>query len=195
MSLLGDTVMVSTTEELAAAAAAVRADLALDDVLAALGEPHLVGSAALGVMVRPDLDITVVCDALDVTVLYRAAADLVSHPCVRRLTFRNDSGAWNTEPEKYPDGVYWGIDYRDGRRNWNIDIWFVVDADRQPDLRHVRQFARRLTPQTRSAVIDIKRAWVERREYGRTVTSVDIYTAVLDRGIRTPEEFERYLRA
>ena len=63
---IGDTEMVSTPEELVAAAAAVRADLALDDVLGALGEPHLVGSAALGLMVWPDLDITVVCDALDV---------------------------------------------------------------------------------------------------------------------------------
>lgn len=186
---------VSTPEALAAAAATVRADLVLDDVLAALGEPHLVGSAALGLMVRPDLDITVVCDALDVAALCRAAANLVSHPRVRQLTIRNDSGHWNGEPEKYPDGVYWGIDYRDGSRNWNLDIWFVVDADRQPDLRHVRQLARRLTPETRSAILDIKRAWVERPEYGGAVTSFDIYTAVLDRGIRTPDEFERSLQA
>ena len=97
-------------------------------------------------------------------------------------------------PEKYPDGVYWGIDYRDGHRKWNIDVWFVADADRQPDLRHVRELARRLTPETRSAILDIKRAWVNRPEYGQTVRSFDIYTAVLDRGIRTPDEFERFLR-
>ena len=186
--------MVSTPEELVAAAAAVRADLALDDVLGVLGEPHLVGSAALRLMVWPDLDITVVCEALDVAALYRAAVDLVGHRHVRQLTFRNDSGPWNSHPEKYPDGVYWGIDYRDGRRNWNVDVSFVADADRQPDLRHVRELARRLTPETRSAILDIKRAWMERPEYGRAVRSFDIYTAVLDRGIRTPEEFERSLR-
>ena len=58
---IGDTVTVSTPEALAVAAATVRADLSLDDLLAALGEPQLVGSAAVGLMVRPDLDITVVC--------------------------------------------------------------------------------------------------------------------------------------
>ena len=100
---------------------------------------------------------------------------------MRQLTFRNDSGSWNSHPEKYPDGVYWGIDYRDGQRSWNIDIWFVADADRQPDLRHVEQLGRRLTAETRSAILDIKRAWVNRPEYGQTVTSFDIYTAVLDR--------------
>jgi hypothetical protein len=182
------------SEELEAAAAAVRADLALDDVLGALGEPHLVGSAALGLMVWPDLDITVVCDTLDIAALSRAASELVSHRHVRQLTFRNDSGAWNRHPEKYPDGVYWGIDYRDGRLAWNIDVWFVTEGDRQPDLRHVRELAGRLTPETRSAILDIKRAWVTRPEYGATVRSFDIYMAVLDRGIRTPEEFESFVR-
>ena len=170
-----------TPEELAAAAAAVRADLALDVVLGAVGEPHLVGSAALGLMVRPDLDITVVCEALDVSVLWCAATDVVAHPRVRRLTFRNDSGHWLTDPEKYPDGIYWGIDYRDGHLEWNIDVWFVADAARQPDLRHVREIAARLTPETRQAILDIKRALPG-------VPSIDIYTAVLDRGVRTSEE-------
>jgi hypothetical protein len=186
--------MVSTPEELAVAAELVRADLELDDVLAGLGEPHLVGSAALGLMVWPDLDITVVCHALDIAELSRAAVVLVSHPRVRQLTLRNDSGAWNIHPDKYPDGVYWGIDYRDGQRRWKIDVWFVADADRQPDLRHVRELGPRLTPETRDAILDIKRAWVSRPEYGQTVTSFDIYTAVLDGGIRTSEEFDRSLR-
>jgi hypothetical protein len=186
--------MVSTPEELAEAAELVRADLELDDVLAGLGEPHLVGSAALGLMVWPDLDITVVCQALDIAELSRAAVVLVSHPRVRQLTLRNDSGAWNSDPEKYPDGVYWGIDYRDGHRTWNIDVWFVSDAERQPDLRHVGELAARLTPETRRAILDIKRAWVDRPEFGKTVRSFDIYTAVLDGGVRTSEEFDRSLR-
>jgi len=192
---LTDPVIDSTPEELAAAAAAVRADLGLDDLLGTLGEVHLVGSAAHGLMVWPDLDMTVVCDRLDVSALSSAATVLVSHPRVRQLTFRNDSGQWNTNPDAYPDGIYWGIDYRDGQRVWNIDIWFVTDADRQPDLRHVRELASRLTPETRSAILDIKRAWASRPEYRSTVTSYDIYTAVLDRGVRTPEEFERSLHS
>ena len=191
---MGDTVPVASPEELAAAAAAVRGDLALDDVLAPLGDVHLVGSAALGLMAWPDLDLTVVCNALDVVALHRGAADLVRHPRVRQLTFRNDSGPWNSHPDRYPDGIYWGVDYRDGRRTWNIDVWFVVEAERQPDLRHVRELAARLTPESRRAILEIKRAWVERPEYGHAVTSYDIYTSVLDRGIRTPEEFERSLR-
>ena len=150
--------MMLTPEELVAAAEAVRADLALDDVLSALGEPHLVGSAALGLMVWPDLDITVVCDTLDVAALYRAATDLVSHRRVRQLTFRNDSGLWNSHSEKYPDGVYWGIDYRDGSgagtstsgscRMPSVNQTSVMSVSSSPDS-HLRLGARSSTSSER----------------------------------------------
>jgi hypothetical protein len=38
----------------------------------------------------------------------------------------------------------------------------------------------------------IKRAWIDRPEYRKSVTSLDIYTAVLDHGVRTPAEFDRH---
>jgi hypothetical protein len=146
--------------DLERAAAAVRADLDLDTLLGKLGEAHLVGSAALGLMVWPDVDLTVVCDRLDVVALHHAAAALIAHPRVRQVTVRNDTGHWNTELESYPDGVYWGVDYRDEHRTWNIDIWFVTDAGRQPDLRHLVQLRARLTPETRSAIMAIKASLV-----------------------------------
>jgi hypothetical protein len=64
--------------------------------------------------------------------------------CVR-ATFRR--------PRQCLDGIYWGVDYRDEQRRWNIDIWFVTDARRQPDLQHLRQLAPRLTADTRSAIL------------------------------------------
>ncbi len=170
----------------------VRTDLDLDSILGAVGVPHVVGSAALGLMVWPDLDVTVVCPRLDLGVIHGAARRIVEHPRVRQLTMRNDTGAWNADPAAYPDGVYWGIDYRDDRRRWNIDIWFVIDAERQPDLRHVRELAPRLAVETRQAIRTIKRAWCERPEYRTSVTSFDIYRAVLDDQVRTTAEFERW---
>jgi hypothetical protein len=120
MTTHGD--LLRQQEEVQAEAGAVGADLRLDEVLSAVGKPVRVGSAALGVMVRRDLDITVVCAALDAAV-WRDAAQIGAHLAlyarVRQVQFRNDTGAWNTDPG-YPDGLYLGAGYRSVRgRDWN----------------------------------------------------------------------------
>jgi hypothetical protein len=53
-------------DELQAEAEAVGFDLQLDELLRPIGEPVRVGSAVLGVMVRRDLDLAVVCTELDI---------------------------------------------------------------------------------------------------------------------------------
>ena len=170
----------------------MRIDLELDRLCTNLGEVHLVEAAALGLMVRRDLDITVVCPTLDVAALFDIGRDLVRHPRVRQLQFRNDTGGWNVDLI-YPDGVYWGIDYRDGDRSWNVDLWFVDDPARQPDLEHVAVLRPRLDRHTRRAILSIKDDWAQREEYGTTVRGYDIYTAVLDAGVRSAAEFEAHL--
>ncbi|WHT16721.1 hypothetical protein N8J89_26745 [Crossiella sp. CA-258035] len=57
--------LLARQAEVRAEAEAVLAELELAQRLAVAGEPTLVGSAALGLMVRRDLDLTVACPALD----------------------------------------------------------------------------------------------------------------------------------
>ena len=180
-------------DELQAEAASVRADLRLDRYLGVHGTVVPVGSAALGLMVWRDLDLTVVCRELDVAAVAGTGAQLAGHPQVREVCFRNDTGDWNTDPV-YPDGLYLGLRYRaETGGMWQVDLWFVDDPDRQPDLAHVRDLPSRLTTQTRTAILAIKDAWAGRPEYRREVRSWDIYTAVLDHGVRTPAEFAAWL--
>ncbi|WP_245309681.1 hypothetical protein [Rhizobium sp. R339] len=82
--------------------------LRLDELLGDLGQAIRVGSSAMGLMVRRDIDITVVCPAID-PVAFEAFTAIGAR--LMRMTervvavrFRNDSGRWNREPEKYPDG-------------------------------------------------------------------------------------------
>jgi hypothetical protein len=39
----------------------------------------------------------------------------------------------------------------------------------------------------------VKSAWMSRPEYGKRITSADIYTAVLKGGIRTRGDFEEWV--
>ncbi|MBC3839433.1 hypothetical protein GXW82_02100 [Streptacidiphilus sp. 4-A2] len=185
-------------DELQAEASTVNDDLGLDGLLGRLGEPVRVGSARLGLMVRRDLDITVVCPRLGDTALAAVAglgARLALHERVGQVRFRKDTGTWNTDPA-YPDGLYLGLGYRSPQgRTWSLDLWFVDEPERQPDLAHVRTLPGRLTPETREAILRIKHAWAERPEYGRSVRSWDVYRSVLDHGVRTVAEFDRWRAA
>ncbi|KAA5826024.1 hypothetical protein ABT337_26055 [Saccharopolyspora hirsuta] len=173
--------------ELQTEADLVHTDLRLGELLGALGEPVRVGSAALGLMVRRDLDITVICPRLDPAAKSAVAgvgAELAVHDRVRQVRFRDDTGCWNTDP-RYPDGLYLGVEYRcPSGQEWTLDIWFVDEPDRQPDLEHLRTLPPRLTDDHRRAILRIKSALPG-------VPGYEVYRAVLDRGITTAEQFER----
>lgn len=177
--------------ELQAEADAVVADLGLHVLLSALGEPVRTGSSALGLMVVPDIDITVACPALDRDAVVDVAARLARHERVRLVQFRRDDGHWNAEPDAYPDGLYLGLKYQAEKdrpgagAEWNADIWFVDEPERQPDLGHVRTLPARITPETRAAILLIKHSRPDYRSF-------DVYRSVLDDGVRTPEDYDRW---
>ncbi|MFF3270956.1 hypothetical protein ACFYWU_08485 [Streptomyces chrestomyceticus] len=192
---LSDEQLAARQAELQAEADAVSADLGLARLLSEQGKAVRVGSAALGLMVVPDLDITVICPELtDRTKrsVAEAGARLAVHDRVRQVCFRDDTGHWNTDPG-YPDGLYLKVDCRSAAgREWTLDIWFVDEPDRQPDLAHVRTLPPRLTDAHRARILRIKQALALRPDGGGRVPSYEVYRAVLDGGASTVEEFDRW---
>ncbi|NUR61723.1 MAG: hypothetical protein HOV87_24140 [Catenulispora sp.] len=178
-------------------AEAVLDDLDLIAALETVGDPIRTGSSALGLMVKPDIDLTTACAALDLAAfdaVTHLATKLMRHERVWQVTFRDDSGAWNAEPDQYPDGLFLQVRYRSARpRDWGLDLWFVDEPQRQPDLAHLRTLLPRLTDETRAAVLRIKEEWTPRPEYGRTINGTVIYEAVLDGGVRTLPDFAEWL--
>jgi hypothetical protein len=188
------TELLARQRALQAEAEQIRARLDLGRVLGSVGDPVVVGSAAMGLMTWRDLDITVVCPSLDKRQVLGIATELAGHQDVKALQYRNDTGRWNQEPEKYPDGLYLGLCYHPPELpEWKLDLWFVDDPARQPDLGHLRTLSERLTDDARLAILRIKTLWSARPQYGTSVRSWDIYTAVLDHGVRSTDEFDRWL--
>ncbi len=176
-------------QQLQDGAAAILADLELLPLLGQLGRPVQVGSVPLGLMVARDIDLTVLCADLDPTRVFDVVRPLAAHPRIRELRFRNDTGAWNVDPD-YPDGIYWGPRYRTATgEDWTIDVWFIQESSRQFDLEHLESLPARLTPETRLAILEIKEACLGRPWY----SSYRNYAAVLDHGVRTPEGFRAHL--
>lgn len=178
--------------QLRAEANQVAAELGITALLSTVGNPVRTGSSALGLMVRRDIDTTVICEKLDVSTQRRMAevgATLASRPGMRQVVFRNDVGPLNADPAAYPDGLYLGLTYlgRDGVK-WNFDIWAVDDPDRMPDLAHLRTLPPRLDDQSRATILSIKTYLAERE--ARVRPSSDVYRAVLDDGVGSTAEYD-----
>ena len=175
-----------------AEAAEVLADLDVMALLGRVGRPVQTGASALGLMLTLDIDITTLCPSLDVTDAFDLGRNLVVHPRVQRVTFRNDTGAWNTSPD-YPDGLYWMVEYVSaGGTAWKLDLWLIKEGTTQFDLEHMRTLPHRLDRERRAAILRIKEARAANPDAPK-IPSFDIYEAVLDHDVRTPAEFEAYL--
>jgi hypothetical protein len=58
----------------------------------------------------------------------------------------------------------------------------------------LRSLPPRLTPEVRATILQLKSLWFEHPSYRHGIYSIDVYDAVLEHGISTAEQFERYLR-
>lgn len=81
--------LFTRADERQVAARAVLDRLAMRKRLGTLGVPHLVGAMAYDVLVRPDIDLEVTCDVLDIAACFAAMADIAQLPGVRRVRFAN----------------------------------------------------------------------------------------------------------
>ncbi|MCF1434594.1 hypothetical protein GOZ97_03070 [Agrobacterium vitis] len=171
--------------------------LDLNALLREIGRPTRVGSSAMGLMVRRDIDITVACDCLDNNALAAfagiAARLMQITDYVVAVRFRNDTGNWNIEPEKYPDGLYLWLSVRmtDGT-DWTLDIWLVDMPEKQPDLNHLKTLLPRLSDTDRAVILQIKQVLAERDKTLLKIPSALVYEAVMDHGVRTFQEFEKW---
>lgn len=164
----------------------------LQTILGRHGEVHIVGSYALGLMTWRDLDIHVVRQDLDVTAFFDLGREIACFLKPHRMHFRDES---TVATPGLPRGFYWGIYLGDERSGaWKIDIW---QTNRQAfDL--VRRFGEdlsaRLNDANRAVILEIKAACWQHPQYRRGFTSADVYTAVLDRGVRDVPGFWADLR-
>jgi hypothetical protein len=164
----------------------------LQTILGRHGDVHIVGSYALGLMTWRDLDIHVVREDLDVRAFFALGGEIAGLLKPHRMHFRDESIVGTPG---LPRGFYWGIYLGDERNGaWKVDIW-QTDP---PAFESVRRFgddlSARLNDTNRAMILEIKAACWQHPQYRRGFTSTDIYTAVLDRGVRDVPGFWADLR-
>lgn len=173
----------------------VLADLDLIPCLNRLGHAEHVGSSVSGLMVLRDLDVGARCPQPSAARVFDTLRPILIRPGVYEVLYREETGPRSPSGQAQDQRYYFVIRYTTpaGQR-WKIDIsvW-LSDAPRN-QLRHLDYLAQQLTDETRLAILWIKDVWHQLPTYPDDVSGTDIYTAVLDHGIRTPAQFAAYLK-
>jgi hypothetical protein len=78
-------------------------------------------------------------------------------------------------------------------RRWRVDLTLWLHDPHLNVTRWHEQLRRRITAEQRRAVLRIKDVWHRRPGYPDRIGGLDIYTAVLEDGVRTPGQFAAWL--
>jgi hypothetical protein len=172
----------------------VLAGLDLAALVADIGPLLLAGSFVSGLMCWRELDVMVLAggDFSPPDVL-RLLQKIVSQTGATSLEYHDERGPrcviGQVRDERYhvPFTVDWA------GRSWRIDLTlWLHDAHTNVTGWHV-ELRERITAEQRIAVLRIKDAWYQRPAYPDQVGGLDIYTAVIDDGVRTPQQFATWL--
>jgi hypothetical protein len=190
----GDQELLARQAALQAEATQVLAELDLGRRFADVGPVLVVGSYLSGLMCWRDLDVCLLageaCSPSDVLELLKRVVEL---PGFAGLTYRDERGERCPTGEPRDERYHVPFDLDAGHGRWRIDlsIW-LRDLHRQVADWHLR-LRDTITDQQRLAVLRIKDVWHRLPSYPDEVGGWEIYTAVLQGGVRTPEQFARWL--
>ena len=174
----------------------VLAELDLGQLFADVGPVLVVGSYLSGLMCWRDLDVCLLagveCSPSDLLELLKRVVEL---PGFVGFSYRDERGERCPTGEARDERYHVPFDLDIGQGRWRIDlsVWLrdlhTHVADWHTELRDT------ITDEQRLAVLRIKDVWHRLPSYPDEVSGWEIYTAVLDDGVRTPEQFGRWLAA
>ena len=131
------TELLHRQNKLQAEAELVLEDLKLIRLLSPLGSPVLLGSAALGLMVWPDIDITISCPGLTIDQALETMRPVYTHPRIKRVRYLNETGSFNPTGLQLHDRFYFGVYYHaSSGTEWKIDVSFWSSVREHPEPFH-----------------------------------------------------------
>lgn len=152
---------------------------------------HITGSYTLRLMVWRDLDIAMDAPAMSVPQFFDLGKRITALLSPWKMFFTNNR---DNNGGRYPQGLYWGIRMGDVRKGaWKIDLWAFDAEECRAKVRECEALMNRLNDENRLTILRLKSQLWDKPQYRDTITSQDIYDAVLDRGIDTFDEFMKYV--
>lgn len=164
--------------------------LGVMDCIARFGKSEIVGSLALDLMTWPDIDIELVNEINEAN-YWKTVQHIFLKSDLKGIFIMDYRSSVNPNT---PKGLYIGIQYYGKQKDpWKIDIWFM--PPREPNAENLNEWLKNsLKEEHKLPILEIKSKISSHPKYRKEVFSIDIYKAVIDRGVRDLEEFKKYLQ-
>ncbi|MEJ3747737.1 hypothetical protein WEI85_31150 [Actinomycetes bacterium KLBMP 9797] len=188
--------LLERQERLQREAEGVLSELDLPALLSRAGRVELIGSVASGLMIWRDLDISIFVAPDRHRRVAEILGTLLADPRVLDVHYANETGARSPSGGTHDQRYYAVLRYLPpGGETWKIDLSFWIDSGPRGEFLDGAALRARLTSETRLAILRIKDEWHRLDSYPDQIGGIDVYDAVLNHGVRTPGEFDAYLRA
>jgi hypothetical protein len=181
---------------LQAEAAAILTDLDLATELADVGPVLLAGSYVSGLMSWPDLDV-MVCAGPQFTpgAVLGLLQRFVDRPGIIGFDYQDERGPRSPTGTVRDERYHVVITLVRSDRTWRIDLTIWLN-DPHANITEWHEWLRdAVSAEQRSAILRIKDVWHRLPSYPHRLSGMEIYQAVLDDGVRTPNQFAAWLTA
>lgn len=168
-------------------------DLKLDKFFADFGEVKLVGSVTYGLMSWEDLDIDLITKAVPDDELFWKTAKFLMKNKNTKLLLLADNRNGQKELNR-PKSIYLGVKYiYQDSVEWKIDIRLIQKEEVQvlPDWMRLID---KLDGSRKLVILMIKDSIKENPEYHKTISSMDVYDAVINQEIDSFEAFMKWVK-
>jgi hypothetical protein len=194
MSPASDGDLLARQSALQEEARQVLAALDLADLVAGTGPLLVTGSFVSGLMCWPEVDVMVhVGSGFSPGDVMRLLARIVSRPGVTGLDYRDERGPRCVTGQVRDERYHISLTVEHAGRCWQIDVTLWLHDLHANVTRWHEELRERITAEQRIAVLRIKDDWHRRPAYPHQVGGLQIYTAVMDDGVRTPGQFAAWL--
>ena len=159
-------------------------DLGILKILEPFGDARVVGSIALDVIVKPDIDIHVVVDGDIFEVINAVYKHFINNENIREVKIKDfrDRGGMLVGVDRFiVDDVV-----------WSTDIWVTNDME-TTGFADIEKLQKDMTQEHREIIVKIKEEYYANRGGTSGGISPKIYKSVVYDGVRSVEEFsQRY---
>jgi hypothetical protein len=159
------------------------------DLLRPYGELLIEGSYAYHTMIDRDIDIRVIIkdNAPNIVLRNQIIQTILAINNVWKLHMVDHANYhWSDDPRAI--GIWIGPQIIHNDHLWNFDIWVFDELNGHKNLEIFNQM-KNISEENRASILEIKQYCLENNLKIKGSTSVDIYRAVLDNDISSPQEY------